>query len=39
MHWRGIAGTLPFNNVKIYGAKEGSNYSAGTGKEAEARSS
>ena len=42
MYWRGmvasqVAGPVPMNNVKIYGSGEGLNYSAGTGKEAEAR--
>ena len=42
MFWReklggGALGSRPFNNVKIYGAGDASNHSAGTGKEAEAR--
>lgn len=42
MFWRkktvsSSLGPRPFNNVKIYGAGDASNNSAGTGKEAEAR--
>lgn len=39
MNWRKklSADPMPMNNVKIYGADVGQNYSAGTGKEAVAR--
>lgn len=42
MNWRKIIGSkgvgpMPMNNEKVYGSYDGRNYSAGSGKEAEAR--